>query len=77
MADPEPPEYKFETAEGASSGGLSEGVDAMKAGDLTAAIAILEAFCRSGSSGAELVEVSHNASVTPPLLLLIFPCIFA
>ena len=64
MADPEPPEYKFETAEGAPSGGLSEGVDAMKAGDLTAAIAILEAFCRSESSGAELVEVSHIVSVT-------------
>merc|ERR1711865_215034 len=56
MADPEPPEYKFETAEGAASGGLSEGVDAMKAGDLTAAIAMLEAFCRSGSSSPELVE---------------------
>ena len=67
MADPEPPEYKFETAEGAASGGLSEGVDAMKAGDLTAAIAMLEAFCRSGSSSPELVEVSLVVSVTPHL----------
>lgn len=51
-ADPEPPQYKFETVEGAVAAEVAEGVSALERGELTAAIALLEASCRNGGGAA-------------------------